>query len=399
MGLVKKMRSHAMTEYSASNVKVLNSDEDANGFRTIWATITVPAYVDYYSRDGLLSPCGQRLVEGYSDLACELVEEGVVIRIPPSVLSGKVQLTTLVQYGHGLFANRAEMLDRDFLDEMSNDNGWIMVATDWKGMSVGYLPTVARMLLSENVVSSFANLINNLGQAFVVGDLLMSHLRESWMVYTSTQTRLMDGEKAPVSCFYGILGAAYISFNSEFSRSVLSESGSPFALLLPRSRDWKPYLSILKLNLANAIDVQLLLVLWQSHWDSAEAGGWLAAPREEGYATRVLIQEGLGDGTVSNLGSMGLARAFNAVAIQPLNQSMFGIPFAIIDSNHDDQSCSGNIIKLYNFSVTAWPQGRNPSIVAGVDDHNVHFRLQNDLNAQNDVVNFISTGCIESTQQ
>ncbi len=404
LGLIKNMRSHAMAEHSASNVKVLSSDEDANGFRTIWATITVPAYVDYYSRNGLLSPCGQRLVEGYSDLACELVEEGVLIRIPPSVLSGKVPLTTLVQFGHTLFWSRAEMLYTDFLDKMSNDNGWIMAATDWKGMSVGDLPTVARMLLSENVVNSFANMMNNLGQAFAVGDLLMSHLRESWMVYTSTQTRLVDGEKAPVSCFYGIseggiLGAAYTSFNSEFSRSVLTECGSPFALLLPRSKDWNPYLSILKLDLANAIDVQLLIVLWQSHWDAADAGGWLAAPREEGSATRVLIQVGLGDAEVSNLGSMVLARAFNAAAIPPLNQSIFGIPFAIVDSYHSDQYCSGNIVKLYNFSVTAWPKGRNTSIVAGVEDNHVHFRLRNDSNAQHDVVDFISTGCIESTQQ
>ncbi len=419
LGLVKKMRSHAKAVHSASNVKLLSSDEDSNGFRTIWATITVPAYVDYYSHTGLLSPCGQSLAEGDSDVECELVDEGVLIRIPPSVLSGDIPLTALLQYGHSLFNNRAELLQMGFIDKMSNDTGWIMAACDFKGMSVDYLPAIARGLLSEDVVSSFANMMQTLGQAFVIGELLMAHLRENWLVYASPQTYLMDGEKAPVSYYYGIseggnLGAGYILSTNEFSRSVLAVCGSPHALLLPRSLDFIPYLKILNLNIVNAVDIQLIVVLWQSHWDALEAGGWLAAPREEGYATQVLIQEGIGDARVSNIGAKILARGFNAVAMPPLNQStlnesklgdtvevpplnhsMFGIPFAAFDGNRSDQYCSGNTVKFYNFSVNAWPNGRNTSIVAGAADNLVHFKLQHYCNAQNDAADFLSTGCID----
>ncbi len=399
LGLFKNMRSHEMEEHFHPKVKVLNSNEDSNGFRTVWATIPVPAYVDYSSREGLLSPCGQRLMEGYeSGIQCELVEEGVLLRIPPNVTSGNLPLTTLVQYGHSLFNSRAEILEPEnqFLDNMSNDNGWIVAAADWKGMSHADSLNVAHLLLDSNIVSSFENVIHNLGQAFVVGDLLMSHLRENWMVYAGPNAHLLDGKKVPASSFYGIseggiLGAAYTVFNDAFSSSVLSVSGSPFALLLPRSKYWYAYLKILKMNLVNAIDIQLLLVLWQSHWDAAEAGGWLAAPKEKEFATRVLIQEGLRDAEVSNLGSMILARAFNAVAVIPLNQSMFGIPVA--NSSSAGQYCLGNVIEVYNYSHV-WPTNTNFSIIHGVKDTGVHQMVRHDPMAQKDVINFISNGCV-----
>lgn len=55
--------------------------------------------------------------------------------------------------GHGLFGSRSEV-NEGYLDAEANKNGWILVASDWLGLSEYDEVAVALMLASD--VSNFA---------------------------------------------------------------------------------------------------------------------------------------------------------------------------------------------------------------------------------------------------
>ena len=64
-----------------------------------------------------------------------------LIRIPCSVYNGSRTVSTILQYGHGLFGSRAEAKG-EYLGKIANKYGMIIVATDWKGMSKYDVPMV-----------------------------------------------------------------------------------------------------------------------------------------------------------------------------------------------------------------------------------------------------------------
>ena len=64
-----------------------------------------------------------------------------LIRIPCSVYNGSRTVSTILQYGHGLFGSRAEA-NGEYLGKIANKYGMIIVATDWKGMSKYDVPMV-----------------------------------------------------------------------------------------------------------------------------------------------------------------------------------------------------------------------------------------------------------------
>lgn len=61
-------------------------------------------------------------------------------------------------------------------------------------------------------------------------------------------------------------------FSTEVSRAALSVPGTPFSLIMTRSQDFALYYSIMQLNLYSARDARLLMTLYQTAWDTIEAG-------------------------------------------------------------------------------------------------------------------------------
>ena len=75
-----------------------------------------------------------------------------LIRIPCSVYNGSRTVSTILQYGHGLFGSRAEAKG-EYLGKIANKYGMIIVATDWKGMSKYDVPMVCFVCLLLSVVA------------------------------------------------------------------------------------------------------------------------------------------------------------------------------------------------------------------------------------------------------
>jgi len=119
-----------------------------------------------------------------------------------------------------------------------------------------------------------------------------------------------------------VVGCGYCAYQQDIRRCTCGVPGSPFALILSRSADFVPYYDALKLQLTHAQDIRLAIILMQVLWDQGESGGWLRemSPKE------VLLQAGIGDAQVSNLGAELMARAYNASTVHPETRAVYGIP-------------------------------------------------------------------------
>ena len=118
----------------------------------------------------------------------------------------------------------------------------------------------------------------------------------------TAQVPTWNNATSPPLVFYGIsqggiLGAGYAALAGVthwMDRAVLGSPGTPFALILSRSLQFRDYDQLLLLNFYDNRHVRLLLSLIQMAWDSVEGSGVLARPVTE-VVPPILLQAGLGD--------------------------------------------------------------------------------------------------------
>ena len=90
----------------------------------MWGTLTAPTFLaDAESRYSGLDD------DGWGGWDSHV---GFGMALPCSVLTGAKPVTAIVQYGHGLFDDRSEMLE-SWLLKLAEREGWVLVAADWRG--------------------------------------------------------------------------------------------------------------------------------------------------------------------------------------------------------------------------------------------------------------------------
>ena len=240
-----------------------------------------------------------------------------------SASSGPASTTAamLVQYGHGLMGDRSEVKS-SYLGEQAQANQWILVASEWEGMSQFDLVQAARVFATR--LEEFNTVPETTLQGWVNKQVAMKLYRSAKLVSNehlqsySGIAMLKQGTDQPIS-YYGnsqgsVIGGGYFASSLELERATLGVPGSPFALLLTRSLDFESYNVLLKLQLANEADLRLTLSLVQQIWDVAESGGWLqtiGSDNAPGVSKKqVLMQAGLGDAQVTPLGAEVMARGW-----------------------------------------------------------------------------------------
>ena len=249
--------------------------------RVVWGRLVAPSFLENHrSRYSGLDDDGWG---GWDDtVGWVMVLPCSVLRHPPkgSGLTSRVQnVRSIVQYGHGLFADRSEVT-QEWVTSIAQDNQWVMVATDWRGMTRFDTPVVLQAFLSEP--HKIVNIVGNLKQSFVHQALLLGlapslaseQLAKGstavdagsswWSAFASASTTTTTdsfadsfnatsdhGELAFLESvprvFYGVsngavLGAGYASWVAPtrlLSRAALSSGGASFAgLMLTRSKDF-----------------------------------------------------------------------------------------------------------------------------------------------------------------
>ena len=320
-------------------VSIVNDecDEDDPSLiaRTIHLSLDVPSFLRHESRYSFLD---EDKIQRKSDVT--LGEAKAIFQIPCSLMdetrkrgSGKA-LRAVVETGHGLFGNRGEIEDQ-FYQKMANNNGYIMMAMDWRGMSSFDLPVVIKTLIGTPDL--FQAVRDNLIQGFV-NKLCLQHFSQNGML--DLQEFKFGGQSIPTinggtpdSVFYGIsqggiLGGGYMSLAGKtnlIERGILGVPGTPFALVLTRSGDFDTYDKLLLLNFYNNRHVRIALGVLQMAWDSTEASGFQARPVSE-KTPRLLLQAGLGDPIVPTIAAESLARAMGASTLPGNPRKIFGVP-------------------------------------------------------------------------
>ena len=280
---------------------------------------------------------------------------------------------------------------------MAHENGYLLMAMDWRGMSLFDLPVVIKTLIGNP--SQFQSIRDNLIQGYAEKLALQHFARNGmldWLTIDDAKLPTVE-DKQPTSVFYGIsqggiLGGGYLPLSGKtalIDRGILGSPGTPFASILTRSLQFVAYDLLLLLNLYSNREIRLLLSLVQMAWDSVEASGLMASPSSpEEPLPPILLQAGLGDVIVSTLSTEAMARSMNC-SILPNNPrtAIFGVPVG----NPANMTSAGPKVTLtevqYEYEYSHLPEDNTLPV-----DNSVHFCVRWDLALRQQVVQFANTG-------
>ena len=354
LGPVRKVRDATMRIISdpswgnwKDHVRVIRKVEGACSkheliARTIHAELDVPWFLNGFGVGQRQATLDNYAVE--SGASVTMGKAKFVVHVPCSLRAAAVKgpnatdLRAIMEFGHGLFFSRDEASD-GFLQKMANDEGYIIMAMDWRGMSVYDLPIVIKTLMAKPRL--FHAIRDNLIQGYA-NKFALQHFSQNgmldlqWLQFHTGFNRNRPvptyQNRTPASVFYGIsqggiLGAGYAALSGPtklIDRAILGVPGTPFALVMSRSLDFSGYDSVLLLNFYSNRHVRILLYLTQMAWDSVEGSGVLAGPKTEEWP-RMLLQAGLGDAVVPSLSAEALARGLGASALHGNPRKIFGV--------------------------------------------------------------------------
>ncbi|MCA9659815.1 MAG: hypothetical protein KC486_15840 [Myxococcales bacterium] len=293
--------------------------------RTIIVDMVAPLYTVEDGPDTLLSRGDDGLPYQTGDTTVE-----VMVRIPCSLINDP-KPGLILQYGHGLFGSYGEAKG-GYLSKMADDNGWVIIASDWTGMAGDDVGAVINMLAFE--MSRFSILPERTMQGFAQKMAALRMVRGNFAsdpAVTFGGVSVIDPDHF---AYYGnsqggILGGGYLAASPDLTRGVLGVGGTPYALLLPRSVDFDGYFYLLKDAYEDHRQIIVNLMAAQTLWDPGEAAGWAWAMNREpspGIPKKdVLLQVAIGDAQVTTLGAQIQARAYGAATIAPQTRPVFGV--------------------------------------------------------------------------
>jgi hypothetical protein len=228
-------------------------------------------------------------------------------------------------FGHGFFGDRTE-LESGPVRRIANEAGVVAFAIDWAGMSdkdIGFVVQaiggdVWRSLeFGDRVIQGMVNW-QVLTRAIRSGALSSDPAFARPVRKGSAGARGRDviDEASPLA-FLGIsqghvLGGTLAALNADINRNILMVGGAAFTTMMFRARPFDRFLALLQFSLPDPLDQQKLAAMMQTHFDRFDPAQFapyvvrkgLPLGPDNGHAQRkVLVQTGIGDTQVPNLGS------------------------------------------------------------------------------------------------
>jgi hypothetical protein len=318
-------------------IKEVNDEDcaapDAAIGRTILVEMTTPLYTTEDEPGSVLTrdpDTGMPFQNGETEVE-------VLVRIPCSLIAQpEPRAGRIVQYGHGLLGGKGEA-QNGYLSRMADDNGWVIVASDWTGMKSEDVGAIAGVLTGD--ATNFATVPERSMQGFTEFVAAMRMVRGKFASDKSVFFTAGNGESYSVidperRSYYGnsqggILGGAYLALSPDVERGVLGVGGMPYVLLLPRSADFTDFFMLMQSAYPDHRDIMLLIALFQNLWDPGEGAGWAWAMNREPDpavgAKQVLMQVAIGDAQVTDVGAQIQARAFGAATVAPQTRPVWGV--------------------------------------------------------------------------
>jgi len=379
--------------------KVLSVEDNLNQWiaRHLEVLVKVPQYVDRNAPGAtlVLDANGVPVFQGDA-------WNQVTILIPYSLANGTFEYGHVVQYGHGLFGSRKEVI-HDYLETPANQYGNVLVASDWLGLCNEDAPFVYEMMFTD--LTKFPMVPDRCQQGVLLALVLMRLMKEGNFAKDPAMTfdgRVILNEKSDY--FYtgnsqgGILGGVYMATTLDVTRGVLGVGGAPYSLLCPRSSDFGALFDVLKERYTtDPLDRMGVIMAIQPLWDRGEPGGYLNYMANRTLpntpAHQVVLQHGLGDAQVSYLGAYTMFRSVGAVMfesnVNEPGEKLFGFDFI-----PDTAAVAGPVIVTWDFpGVPPVPETNIPPD----EDTDTHEYVRRQNTSQLMMYNFFYTGIIQNT--
>ena len=317
------IRDDIEARFSTSEPKIevvrVEDDVDEHTFRRIDATVTVPLYVDSALPQARLNADAEgRVVAGGQ------AKVPFVILVPKSVANRAPgdPPARLLQFGHGFFGSKEEATS--FPAAFADERGFVVVATDWWGMSENDRFAVIGALVGEP--SEAMRFTDRVHQAMANFMVLAHAARGPLAALPEMQIGPAPLYDAGRVYYYGIsqgavLGGTYLGLAPPVDRGCLGVGGANFSLMMFRARPFAPFLLLISEVVPDPLDQQKFAALMQLPFDRIDPLSY--APNLT--ASPVLLQVGIGDAEVPNLAAHLHARALDAVHLQPAPRPITGL--------------------------------------------------------------------------
>ncbi len=306
----------------------------------------------------------------------------------------------LVVFGHGIFGKGRGYLTSSgsegrAIQELANANGYIVMATDWIGMSAD-----DQELLLEEIVPDLnrIGLITDRLQQALINNVVMTEFAldpfQEDPAINPFEYDLIDESKV----YYfgvslgGIMGASYVSLSPRTSKIVLSLPGAVWSNLIPRSLIWDYVKLFFNGEYPDPLVQQLCLTFMQARFDHSDPINLSTLlfkdPLEGAPERQLLMQEAIGDCLVPNMTTEMLARNIGVSIIEPNVTQPYGLPALTTPTSQPAMSQ----YHLVEYTAEYMPPESN---VAPEDDNNVHWHTIFQDNVKQQVLNFFETGEID----
>ena len=324
------MRDDAMARVPTGGgdctVNEVQEDYSDQTFRRVDGTFQIPLYMDgpYTGSRVVRGADGLPEFQGWS-------EAPFTVLIPHSLNEEGAEPGRLLAFGHGLMGQGSDEGGGSFLRALGNQYGLVSVATDWQGMS---LPDVTTVAIALSDISTFSSTGERLMQG-VINNLVMVRAFKGACkglpeLQLASGPAIDDGEPYWLGISQGgIMGAAVMGLSQDLQRGALLVGAANFPLILGRSVNFYGYEVIFRVWYPERIDREVLMALMISLWDHAEPNPWLphitADPIEGNVPKQLLYQVGRDDSKVPNLASDFAARTAGLPLLTPSAVEVWGL--------------------------------------------------------------------------
>lgn len=315
--------------------------------RRVEGTVRVPLYTEQVDPPTRIrrDKNGEPIADGHVDVP-------FLALVPPSVLAGTTP-ARLVQYGHGFFGSRTEM-ETGYLMQLADDYGFVAIGCDWWGMSTSDLPVLVDDILNRpSIALRFTDRLHQAMANFLALGAARFALADEPALQQNGAAVFDPARLYFIGISNGhVLGGTFLTLSPDIERGVLGSGGANLSFMMMRSDAFGTFLDLIGAGFPDPLDQQKIVLMTQSNFDRVDPLTYAPHVRTELYpgapaARRVLLQMGVGDAAVPNLGSELHARALGVPLLAP---AVYDAPLLEQVTSTDDSA-----LAIYGFEVSPFP--------------------------------------------
>lgn len=404
---VLSMRDQALQMAGAAGigytVTSVENNFDGATLRRIRGTFTVPQFID--QTDESKPEASLSFDDSGKPKILGTYEAPFTILVPASAATATAPLPILL-YGHGLFnTGESELGDASgsYVQDFANLEGYVVVATDWIGLSAHENP------LSQGSNEAMAVVVTDFSKLPYITDRLQQAIVNAMVLERTMTGKIVDDPAMTLTgiaggakiadasrvTYYGIslggiMGLSFMGYDPDITRGVLGCGGGFWSTLFERSVNWKEAALLIPASYKDSLDQRLLIGLAQMQFDYSDpatvAPYVLNAPLEGTPKKQLIMQMGLADAQVPNLSTEMIARTSGIPLLDPAAATIFGMTPA--------PGPLSSALTTWDVHGTPAPPDfeQTPS-----DDNQVHEAIRRIPQAEQQIKTFFDTGTVVDT--